>query len=162
MRENRVPELKAEISNELQNLSSLVNSLSAQRDRTPEDRELRSVFMESMALKLHNFYTGIERIFRKIAEDLNGGLPPSSEWHKRLLLSMSLALDPIRPAVISKNTLGLLEDYLGFRHVVRNIYGFEIKEEKLFPLLERIETVWDEFSRDMNEFLLFLEGIQEF
>ncbi|MFP4681498.1 MAG: hypothetical protein ACLFQB_13575 [Chitinispirillaceae bacterium] len=160
MNAGKAPELRAEIADELQNLGSLVNLLSTQRDRIPENREIRSVYLESMALKLHNFYTGIERIFRKIAEDLNGGLPPSSEWHKRLLLSMSLTLDSIRPAVISKDTLSLLEDYLSFRHVVRNIYGFEIKEEKLFPLVKNIGKVWNEFSRDMNEFLLFLEEIQ--
>ncbi len=161
MKKERIPELRAEINSELLNLADLVKSLGVQRDRIPEDRELRSVFLESSALKLHNFYTGIERMFRKIAEDLNGGLPPSSEWHKRLLLSMSLDLDSIRPAVISRETLSQLEDYLAFRHVVRNIYGFEIKEEKLFPLLKKIDAVWKDFYQDMKKFLLFLSDMQQ-
>jgi hypothetical protein len=160
MKESRIPELRAEINDELNNLSVLVNAISKQRDSIPENRELRSIFLESMALKIHNFYTGCERIFRKIAEDLNGGLPQTSEWHKRLLLSMALPLDSIRPAVISKKMLGFLEDYLAFRHVIRNIYGFEIKENRIFPLLVEIETVWDEFNDEMRKFLLFLEEMQ--
>ena len=82
MRENGIPELESEIRDELDNLAVLVSALASQRKRIPSDEELRSVFMESIALKLHNFYTGCERIFSKIANDLNGGLPQTPEWHE--------------------------------------------------------------------------------
>jgi hypothetical protein len=54
-----IPVLIAEIKDELSKLETLVNKLSGQKDRTEDDE-----VTESAALRLHNFYTGCERIFK--------------------------------------------------------------------------------------------------
>ena len=38
---------------------------------------------------LHDFYTGIERAFCRIAQELNGGLPNTEHWHRDLLQDMA-------------------------------------------------------------------------
>jgi hypothetical protein len=50
---------------------------------------------ESAALRLHNFYTGCERIFRLIAAEVNGGVPKDLDWHKRLLTQVGLEIEII-------------------------------------------------------------------
>ena len=151
MRKSRIPELTAEIREEIGMLDSLVEAVTSVT--MPEDPDSRIIYRESLALKIHNFYTGCERIFCKIASELDGGVPRSHDWHRRLLLSMSLELEDVRPAVISKSTAREFNDYLSFRHVIRNIYGFEIEERKLLPLISRLPVVWKQAKTDFHRFL---------
>jgi hypothetical protein len=123
----------------------------------PGSGKKKRIYEESLALKLHNFYTGCERIFRKIADDINGGVPRSSDWNKRLLKSMSLDIEKIRPPVISKTTEKALEEYLAFRHVVRNIYGFEIDSERLKGLAGKTSKIYKVFEKELKKFIQFLK-----
>ncbi len=81
------------------------------------DSARADLLYENFALKLHNFYTGCERIFQLVATELNGGLPTGSDWHRRLLDRMNAEREG-RPAVISASMTVKLQEYLGFRHVV--------------------------------------------
>lgn len=65
----KIPLIVAEIKNELAKLEKLVQRLATQAGRV-DDEEIS----ESAALRLHNFYTGCERIFKIIAVELNGVL----------------------------------------------------------------------------------------
>lgn len=125
----------------------------------PKSHKIRKIYEESLALKLHNFYTGCERIFQKIADDINGGTSHSADWHRRLLKSMSLEIEKLRPPVISKDTEKSLGECLAFSHVVRNIYGFEIDSERLKRLTERLNKTYKELEKELNAFLLFLKKL---
>ena len=81
-----------------------------------------------------DFYMGVEKIFKLIIEELNGGAPRGEGWHKRLLHTMSLEIKGSRPAVISNELYADLLKFLGFRHVVRQAYGFQLDEKKLDDL----------------------------
>jgi hypothetical protein len=63
------------------------------------------LYLDSVALNLHGFYSGIERIFERLAETLDGSLPKGENWHQALLVQMSKEVTRIRPAVISQQTL---------------------------------------------------------
>ena len=65
-----IPVLVAEIKDELSKLEILLQKLSSQKNTTEEEE-----IAESAALRLHNFYTGCERIFKLIASEVNGGVP---------------------------------------------------------------------------------------
>lgn len=72
-------------------------------------------YLDSVALNLHGFYSGIERIFERLAETLDGSLPKGENWHQVLLIQMSKEVIGIRPVVISQQTLKRLDEYrLGF------------------------------------------------
>ena len=58
-----------------------------------------------------------------------------------------------RPAILRKQTVGIIEPYLGFRHFFRHSYTFEIDWQKLKPLVENIETALREFRTDLEDFL---------
>ena len=47
------------------------------------------------------------------------------QWHRDLLIQMSLDISQTRPKIISQETVTNLDEYRRFRHVVRNVYGNE-------------------------------------
>jgi hypothetical protein len=161
MRKERIPDLIAEIRDEMANLKRLIGEIGYVYHERPASERKRRVYHESLALKLHNFYTGCERIFQKIADDLNGGIPTSHEWHKRLLSGMALEIEGSRPNVITKRTAVELEEYLAFRHVVRNIYGFELDPERISRLVERVGEVFQHFEKEFDKFISFLVAVSK-
>ncbi|MBF0558386.1 MAG: hypothetical protein HQL08_06360 [Nitrospirae bacterium] len=157
MRKERIQDLVSEIRDELKLIDVLINDIEDTVRETPRaESKKKRIYEESLALKLHNFYTGCERIFQKIADDINGGVPRTMDWHKRLLKIMSLEIEGIRPQVISAVTEKALEDYLAFRHIVRNIYGFEIDSERLKLLSGNLNKTYKNFQKDLRNFLDFL------
>ncbi len=123
------------------------------------------VYMDKYLLRvkasfLADFYMGVERIFKIIAVELNGGTPKGEDWHKRLLLDMSINIGGRNP-VISKELYGNLLKFLGFRHIVRQIYGFELDEKKLDEIASIFESVMDELIREIKKFCGFLQDQAE-
>ena len=149
-----IPVLVAEIKNELSKLEILSQKLASQVNRTNKEE-----IAESAALRLHNFYTGCERIFKLIISEINGGIPHELDWHKRMLTQVSLEIEDIRPAIISPQTRKDLEELLRFRHVVRNIYGFELKPERIETLITLTTSLFPNFTKEIEDFMAFLIGI---
>ena len=149
-----IPVLVAEIKDELSKLDILSQKLSSQVNRTNKEE-----IAESAALRLHNFYTGCERIFKLIVSEVNGGVPHELDWHKRMLTQVSLEIEDIRPAVISLKTRKDLEELLRFRHIVRNIYGFELKPERIETLIALTISLFPGFTKEIENFMAFLIGI---
>lgn len=86
--------------------------------RFPDEQEH---FLSSLALNLHSFYNGLERVFEAIARRLDGSFPSGERWHRSLLKQMSQEVRGIRPAVLSFETAQKLDEFLAFRHRVRNL-----------------------------------------
>jgi hypothetical protein len=83
----------------------------------------QDMYIDSAALNLHGFYSGLERLFQYIAEEMDGGPPRGEAWHRELLRQMTVEIAGVRPAVISAETAHGLDEYRRFRHVVRNVYA---------------------------------------
>lgn len=107
---------------------------------------------------LHDFYTGAERVFEKIAPELNGGVPAGPAWHRELLQNMTLEIPGVRPRVIERGTARLLDEFLRFRHLFRSVYGFELEWDRLRPLLDRVPSAWAALRCDLERFVGFLEA----
>lgn len=152
--------LAAEIRQELASLSRLAGEIPATWSKgNALSAEDRSPYVESTALKLHNFYTACERIFEKIAGEVNGGVPQTHDWHLRLLRMMTVEVPGVRPRVLAPELAEQLTELFRFRHVVRNIYGFELHEEKLEPLVREIDGLWRELQAQIEEFISYLEEL---
>ena len=151
-----IPVLVAEIKQELGKLTRLAEKLSGQAGNLENEERI-----DSAALRLDNFYTGCERIFRLIATEVNGALPETTDWHKRLLTQMSLEVAESRPAVISAETLKDLEELLGFRHVVRNGYGYELERERIEKLIESTLNLFPRLREGIRNFTGFLTELFE-
>ena len=107
---------------------------------------------------LHDFYTGAEHIFVRLAEEINGGVPRGDQWHRQLLHDMAIPVPDVRPAVISADLAEELGEFLRFRHVFRNVYGFVLKADRLAALQEKLPRVLDEFLTEIREFISMLAG----
>ncbi len=118
-------------------------------------------YLDGVALNLHGFYTGVERIFEDVARTLEKTVPSGFNWHRDLLLQMSAEITSVRPAVIGSDTRHCLDEYRGFRHVVRNIYAFNLKFSRLQELTGQLKACYQLVTSDMNSFSEFLERLSE-
>lgn len=144
--------LQAEVEDELAGLAKL-----------EQEFESRPLSETSYALRargsiLHDFYNAIERIFTRVAHDLNGGVPNAEQWRQQLLDDMRLDIPKVRPAVIDDNLAKALGEYLRFRHVFRNVYGSVLEAERLIPLEEKLPATSVAFRRQMRAFLRWMVG----
>ena len=116
-------------------------------------------YLDAVALNLHSYYSGIERIFKDIALNVDKSLPSSPEWHQDLLLQMRSEIPNIRPAVISEKSRYFLDDFRGFRHVIRNVYTFNLNPERVNKLTDTIPECFILLKNDLKSFLSFIESI---
>lgn len=116
-----------------------------------EDADL---FVDAAALNLHDFYAGLERLLGQIATLIDRSMPSGHDWHRELLRQMTTEIAGLRPAVVSAETAKLLDEYLRFRHVVRNIYAFEFDSEQIERLVRELQPA---HTRTQTELLVFAE-----
>ena len=107
---------------------------------------------EAIANKLADVYRGIERIFERIASEVDGYTPRGSRWHKDLLEQMTKQ-QPERLPVISQETFPQLSDLLEYRHKVNNIYADELIYENTEEHAKNIKNLFQIFSHDLNLFI---------
>ena len=139
-------------------MQRLEHAILAVQQEIQRDPERAYLFYEVQALKLHNFYTGCERIFSLIASEFNGGKLSGFDWHQRLLQRMTVA-QPERPSIISAETAQRLKEYLGFRHVVRSVYGFDLDIERVARLVDAYLPIWQRFESEINMFISWLRAL---
>jgi len=63
----------------------------------------------------------------------------------------------VRPAVISEQSLEALDEYRGFRHIVRHVYTFNFDPVKAQRLIEKSSTVYAAVREELLAFANFLE-----
>lgn len=124
----------------------------------PEDQDL---YLDAAALNLHDFYAGLERLFYQIAATVDRSVPTGYEWRRDLLRQMQVTLGQGRPQVLSTTTGKALDEYLRFRHVVRNIYTFEFDPERIERLAQQLQASFNPVQRELLAFADFLEQLAD-
>jgi len=99
------------------------------------------IYVDSVALNLHGFYSGVERLFELIARQVDHTLPEHSAWHRDLLQQMAQDLPTVRPAVVSQENAAIIDEFRRFRHLVRNVYTINLAPEKMTGLMEALPKV---------------------
>jgi len=115
-------------------------------------------YLDSVALNIHGLYSGFEKFFLEVAREIDENIPEGSSWHKELLDQMALNIKNLRPAVISKESRNILDEYRAFRHVVRNVYANKYSAKKIAILLENFLEDYKKVRREIIKFLQFLEA----
>lgn len=116
-------------------------------------------YLDGVALNLHSFYAGMESCFEDIARTVDGGLPAGTNWHQELLQQMAADMKKLRPPVIKRETRDCLDEYRAFRHLVRNIYAFNLKSDRLESLADNAVDCFMSARLDMEEFISFLREL---
>jgi hypothetical protein len=151
--------LAERIRKELDDLARLVaraNRAISTAKNNPQDADL---FLDSASLNMHDVYSGFERVFKQIAATVDGSVPGSPEWHRELLEQMGLDLPKVRPPVLSKESIRSLDEYLRFRHVVRNVYTFSFDPERIGRLVTELDDVFEQVRQELSVFADFLEKV---
>lgn len=155
----RLELLRADIEEELARLARLEREFAAVRDRLDLDPDqVPSYDRGAIGYLLHNFYSGCENIFRRIAAFFENDLGRDS-WHADLLRRMKLSIAGYRPAVIDDELYRLLTDLRGFRHVFRNAYAFELDWERERLVARRLEPAAAMLRTQIDAFLRQIEAI---
>jgi len=108
--------------------------------------------MSAGAMVLHSFYNGIENILTLIYKFYDGQLPNSNKWHMEIL-EKAFVCDKNRKNIFSIDLQTKLEEYLKFRHFVRNSYGFQLEWERMEDLTNGIGTLWETIKKNINIFI---------
>jgi hypothetical protein len=166
--------IAARINEELSNISRLQNEL---KDKgfsgSPRAVKLAVAQADSFAIRgigsvLHDFYVAIENIFEVIARDIDERLPSGENWHQELLRQMALNVPQVRPPLLQRDTAVLLDEFRAFRHVFRNVYGFNLSSARIGDLLKKFPDAVNIFQKEaivfidvMGQVLPGNEGSQE-
>ena len=156
MKEEALREVER-IQDELRQIETIVSH--AQHDWNEFIRKGEEAYLKAVAYDLHGFYTGLERIFKSVASTIDDRIPAGEDWHKELLEQMTLEIEGIRPALLSKTDRDLLDEFMRFRHRVRNIYSFNLIPERVKNLVEKLPEAHEKAKRDLSAFIQFLEQI---
>jgi len=65
---------------------------------------------------------------------------------------MATEIPGVRPAVIEETTRKNLMVYLRFRHLFRNLYGFELQPSRVAELAGDVATLWTQVRREVEQF----------
>lgn len=114
-------------------------------------------YLDSVALNLHGIYTGLERMFELIANSIDQNKPEGKRWHQELLRQMAVEIPMVRPPVISLQTRDALDEYRGFRHVVRNVYTFNLNLANMERLVNKLPQIFTQLKSEVNKFIQFIE-----
>lgn len=128
---------------------SLARKASAEQD----------AYVDSVALNLHGFYSGLEKLFELIARHVDRKLPEGETWHRDLLQQMAQDLPSVRPAVISGESVDTIDEFRRFRHLVRNVYTMNLVPEKMEGLMEALPELWPKLRAELLAFADYLEAL---
>lgn len=115
--------------------------------------------VDATALNLHGFYAGVERMMEMIADGVDQSKPTGPTWHKELLRQMTIALPEVRPPVLTTATRVQLDRYRGFRHVVRNVYSYNLDSEQVGALVGDLPQVSAVAFAELEQFANLLEEL---
>jgi hypothetical protein len=151
--------LAGRIHKELDDIERLVTRANRAINSTRNNPQDTDLYIDSASLNLHDVYSGFERVFKQIASIVDGNVPTSPEWHRELLEQMGLDLPRVRPSVLSSDSIQRLDEYLRFRHVVRNVYTFSFDPKRVGRLVEELESTFEKIRQELQTFASFLEKV---
>jgi hypothetical protein len=146
----RISQVLADLDRVMERAESLVTKFR----KTSDDG-----YLDGVALNLHSFYTGVESIFEDIGRTVDDALPSGMNWHQELVRQMSAELSGLRPAVISRSTRDCLDEYRAFRHLIRNVYTFNLRPERLTELAKALPACYKSVRQDLEDFARFLQAL---
>jgi hypothetical protein len=158
MSQPRFAVLRADIARELETVQQLAAEAEEWEGKLADWPE--TVRVRTAGGILHDFYCGVERIFRHVALRIDDDLPSGPDWHVQLLQRMATAIETVRPEVIEPEMARQLAEYLRFRHLFRNIYGFDLQWERCSKLLKDLPTTFERLARQLSVFDEFLQRLE--
>ncbi len=119
--------------------------------------DAREFIERALAADFAEVYAGFEKIFERVANEIDKQLPKGERWHTDLLTQMT-EHRPERPPVISEGTQQRLREFLRFRHRVNNIYGDELIYAEAEKHAKQVGKLFESVTEELDAFNAFLNG----
>ena len=101
---------------------------------------------------LHSYYNGLESIFKLIYKNFDEKPLSSKLWHSELLQAMFTQTEK-HSQILSSELFPALKNYLGFRHVFRHSYAYELNWQRLQPLFYEMNENWYSVKKEILNFI---------
>lgn len=111
------------------------------------------------AMRVQQFYTALEDLFKQIAKSFENHIENMSHFHKEMLVRMNTEIPKIRPAVISNQSLVLLDKVRAFRHFIRHAYDCELDPNELLLIQEKLKKEYAQVETDLQKFRTFIQKL---
>ena len=147
MERERLSTLKAAIKAQLGEIERVYERI--EKRRTGQG----PAYIESLAYQLHNLYCAYEDLFKIVAEYFENQIEDETRWHQELLWRMTLSIEGVRPALLSRESFRLLDSLRAFRHFFRHAYTYELDPRKVRLVLEDALAVRKKVLDDVHRFL---------
>lgn len=112
-----------------------------QRAQQKADADANPEAVAAAALHLQHYYTAVEDILIRIANQLDGSVPGGEDWHLLLLDQMTLDIPEVRPSLLAHDLREELDVLRRFRHRVRHAYGPDLDWRKMSEPLQAYARV---------------------
>ncbi|MGH2544802.1 MAG: antitoxin [Ardenticatenaceae bacterium] len=145
---DEVPELERLMARAMRNWQHVVTGIVDQ-----------DVYLDSVALNVYSFYSGLERLLELIARHVDRNAPTGDTWHQDLLRQMKQDVPGARPSVISHKSYEGLDEFRRFRHLVRNVYATNLRPDRLQDLLDMLPTLWPALRAELLGFADYLDQL---
>jgi len=154
-------ELAARIRGEVPDLERLVHRVMKAWPDVGKSTDGQDVYLDSVSLNLHGFYSGLERLFELVAIRVDQVRPSGETWHRDLLQQIAKDCPGVRPAVIDRDISLALDEFRRFRHLVRNVYTLNLLPERVEDLVSALPELWPKLSAELSAFADFLDQMAE-
>ena len=142
---------KAKIELEISKIDNLIDKSSVLLSKCKIDAP-DFIELNAIGSILHSYYNGIESIFNMIYKSSYENTLSGTMWHSDLFKDMFEKTDKHEP-VLPQDLMPSLKEYLGFRHVFRHAYGYDLDWNKLEPLFSGLKENWNAVKSGFNSFL---------
>jgi hypothetical protein len=139
------------LKGEIQGQSRGIEKIYAKIEERKTRRDI--VNLESLAYQLHNLYCAFEDLFRIVADNFENYIEERRKYHRELLWRMSISIEGVRPALLSNESLKLLDSLRAFRHFFRHAYAYELDPKKVNIVLEDAFKLKRLYKKETKKFL---------
>jgi hypothetical protein len=146
----RLKLLQAELEAQLDEIEQVYVEL---EDRAAQMNPNAPGYIESTGYQLHNLYNAVEALFKIVANAFENSVTDLSRWHTELLRRMALDIQGIRPALLSTESIELLNELHAFRRLFRHAYRVRLDASRVEQNLARARKLRSLLPQDVTHFL---------
>jgi hypothetical protein len=139
------------LKGEIQGQSREIEKIFAKIEERKTRRDIAN--LESLAYQLHNLYCAFEDLFKIVADNFENYIEERRKYHRELLWRMSISIEGVRPALLSDESLKLLDSLRAFRHFFRHAYAYELDPKKVNIVFEDAFKLKRLYKKEIKKFL---------
>lgn len=149
--------LASDIETELASQARVAERIADLRSRLASD-PADWVVASAMAFEIERWYTAVESLLVRILRALEGEVPSGPAHHRELLRVASLAVEPLRPALVPPTAESDFRELLGFRHFARHAYDVEPEPARMMDHGDRVARLQVALGASMAELVARLRS----